>query len=52
MDNSTGIVRRITKAGRITIPSEIRDLLDIYEGDELEIIVNGDEIHLVRVNSD
>lgn len=43
---STGIIRRIDELGRIVIPKEIRKNLRIKTGDNLEILVNGDEISL------
>ena len=43
---STGIVRRIDELGRIVIPKEIRKSLRIKNGDNLEIIVNGEDITL------
>ena len=45
---STGIVRRIDELGRIVIPKEIRKNLRIKNGDNLEIIVNGEEITLKK----
>lgn len=43
---STGIVRRIDELGRIVIPKEIRKNLRIKNGDNLEILVNGEDITL------
>lgn len=43
---TTGIVRRIDELGRIVIPKEIRKNLRIKNGDNLEILVNGDDITL------
>ena len=43
---STGIVRRIDELGRIVIPKEIRKNLRIKNGDNLEIVVNGEDITL------
>ena len=43
---TTGIVRRIDELGRIVIPKEIRKNLRIKTGDNLEILVNGDDITL------
>ena len=43
---STGIVRRIDELGRIVIPNEIRKSLRIKNGDNLEILVEGDNVTL------
>ena len=43
---TTGIVRRIDELGRIVIPKEIRKSLRIKNGDNLEIVANGDDITL------
>lgn len=45
---STGIIRRIDELGRIVIPKEIRKNLRIKNGDNLEILVNGEEITLKK----
>ena len=41
---STGIVRRIDDLGRIVIPAEMRHVLGVKEGDQLEISLEGDHI--------
>ena len=43
---STGIIRRIDELGRIVIPKEIRKSLRIKNGDNLEILVDGENITL------
>lgn len=45
---STGIIRRIDELGRIVIPKEIRKNLRIKNGDNLEIIVDGENITLKK----
>ena len=42
----SGMVRKIDDLGRIVIPAETRRLLNIHEGDELAIGVDGDRIIL------
>ncbi|WIL37570.1 AbrB/MazE/SpoVT family DNA-binding domain-containing protein [Kurthia sp. YJT4] len=37
---STGIVRKVDRLGRIVLPKELRNVLDIYEGTSLEIYVD------------
>ena len=45
---STGVVRRIDELGRIVIPKEIRKNLRIKNGDNLEILVDGENIMLKK----
>lgn len=42
----TGMARKIDDLGRIVIPAETRRLLNIHEGDQLAIEVEGDNIIL------
>ena len=41
---STGIVRQIDDLGRIVIPKELREVLDIHIKDGLEITLDGNRI--------
>ncbi len=41
---NTGIVRKIDDLGRIVIPAEMRHVLGVREGDQLEITLEGDHI--------
>lgn len=43
---SSGIVRKIDKHGKITIPSELRKLLNIQYGDFIDITKEGNTILL------
>ncbi len=45
---STGVVRKIDELGRIVLPSEIRKVFAIHEGDELDISVEGERIILQK----
>lgn len=45
---STGVVRRIDELGRVVVPSELRRVFKLREGDELEISVDGDRIILQK----
>ena len=45
---TAGIVRRIDELGRIVIPKEIRKNLRIKNGDNLEILVDGENIVLKK----
>ena len=42
----TGMARKIDDLGRLVIPAETRRLLNIHEGDELAIEVEGERIIL------
>ena len=46
---STGIVRRIDELGRIVVPKEIRKNLRLKNGDNLEIVVEGENIILKKL---
>ena len=45
---STGVVRKIDELGRIVLPSELRKVFGIHEGDELEISVDEDRVILQK----
>lgn len=45
---STGIFRKIDELGRIVIPREIRNSLEIEERDPLEIYIDGSSIILKK----
>jgi transcriptional pleiotropic regulator of transition state genes len=45
---STGVVRKIDELGRIVLPSEIRRVFGIHEGDELDISVEGEQVILEK----
>lgn len=45
---STGVVRKIDELGRIVLPSELRRVFGIKEGDELEISVDGEKVILEK----
>lgn len=45
---STGVVRKIDELGRIVLPSELRKVFGIKEGDQLEISVEGEKIYLEK----
>lgn len=48
MMKSTGVVRKIDELGRIVLPSELRKIFAISEGDQLDISVDGDRIILQK----
>ncbi|BAQ36506.1 AbrB/MazE/SpoVT family DNA-binding domain-containing protein [Clostridium botulinum] len=43
-----GIVRKVDELGRIVIPKELRKVLNIDEGDGLEIYTEGEQIILKK----
>lgn len=45
---STGIVRKLDELGRVVIPKEIRNKLDIEEKDPIEIYIDGNSIILKK----
>jgi transcriptional pleiotropic regulator of transition state genes len=45
---STGVVRKIDELGRIVLPSELRRVFGIREGEELEISVDGERVVLQK----
>ncbi len=45
---STGIVRRIDELGRIVLPIELRNKMDIQNKDSIEIFVDDDKIILKK----
>ena len=45
---AAGIVRRIDSLGRIVLPKELRNILDIHSGGSIEIFVDGDKIVLQK----
>lgn len=46
----TSIVRKVDHLGRIVLPKELRDLLDIQPHDGVEIFVNNSSIILQKYN--
>ncbi|MDR1906581.1 MAG: AbrB/MazE/SpoVT family DNA-binding domain-containing protein [Clostridiales bacterium] len=49
--NITGIVRRVDELGRIVIPKELRRILHIREGEEVEIIAQQDGLFVRKYSS-
>jgi transcriptional pleiotropic regulator of transition state genes len=47
--NSIGMTRRIDALGRIVVPAELRRILEIREGDLLEIRVEDGHVVLAKV---
>ena len=50
--NSIGIVRNVDELGRVVLPMELRESLDIKVKDPLEIFVDGLEIILKKYEPD
>ena len=47
---NSGIIRKIDELGRIVIPIEIRKILNINVGENLEFIVNDNNIIIKKNN--
>lgn len=45
---ATGIVRKIDELGRIVVPKELRDKMDMPQGTSMEIFVNENQIILKK----
>lgn len=45
---TSGIVRKVDELGRIVIPKEMRNMLDIANGDPVEINIDGDRVFLTK----
>ena len=43
---STGVIRKIDQLGRVVLPIELRNKMNLPEGTPMEILVNNDEIVL------
>jgi len=43
---TTGIVRKIDDLGRVVIPAEMRRILGVREGDQLEISLEDDHVEI------
>lgn len=41
---------RVTTKGQVTIPQEVRERLGIFPGTEVDFIVRGDSVKLVKAN--
>lgn len=48
---STGIIRKLDELGRVVIPKEIRNKLNIEEKDPIEIYLDGESIVLKKYES-
>lgn len=42
---------RVTTKGQVTIPIEVREKLGIFPGTEVEFVVRGDSVKLVKTRS-
>lgn len=47
---NTGIVRKVDQMGRVVLPKELRNTLNIKEADPLEIFVDGDSVIYKKYN--
>lgn len=42
-------IARVTSKGQVTIPKDIREALDIRDGDAVEFWIRGDELRVERI---
>lgn len=47
----SGIIRKVDPLGRVVIPKEIRNIMDINEGDPIEIIKDDNSILLRKYSN-
>ena len=47
---STGVVRKVDELGRIVLPKELRETMDINVKDPLEIFTDGENVVLRKYN--
>ncbi|RAL21330.1 AbrB/MazE/SpoVT family DNA-binding domain-containing protein [Thermoflavimicrobium daqui] len=47
---AVGIVRKVDHLGRIVLPKELRNIMQIHPQDGVEIFVDGDQIILKKYN--
>ncbi|MCY7576704.1 AbrB/MazE/SpoVT family DNA-binding domain-containing protein [Bacillus pumilus] len=45
---NNGIVRKVDKLGRVVIPKELREILNIHKSDPMEIFVDNNHIILQK----
>lgn len=45
---ATGIVRKIDELGRVVIPKELRETMEIHKKDPMEVFVDKDQIILTK----
>ncbi|WP_367912962.1 AbrB/MazE/SpoVT family DNA-binding domain-containing protein [Bacillus pumilus] len=45
---NTGVVRKVDQLGRVVLPKELRDNLNIHESDPMEIFVDQEKIILQK----
>ena len=48
---NTGIMRELDQLGRVVIPKELRTTFGIKEGDPIEVLLNGSDIVLRKVEN-
>lgn len=40
---------RLNSKGQVTIPAPLREKHDLHEGDEVDVVEDGNNLHIVRV---
>lgn len=51
-DNVIGPIRKIDDLGRIVVPREYREILEIKEGDKIEFIIRNKKLELKKYEED
>ena len=42
---------RLRSKGQLTVPLEVREHLGLHEGDEVEFVIQGSTVHIVRAKA-
>ncbi|WP_020392503.1 AbrB/MazE/SpoVT family DNA-binding domain-containing protein [Kribbella catacumbae] len=42
---------RLRSKGQLTVPVEVREHLGLHEGDEVEFVIQGNTVHIVRAKN-
>jgi AbrB family looped-hinge helix DNA binding protein len=42
---------KLRAKGQLTVPHEVREHLGLHEGDEVEFVIQGNTVHIVRAKS-
>ena len=48
---AVGIARKVDQLGRVVLPKELRDSLEINNGDPIEMYPDGDLLYMKKISS-